>query len=87
MSYTNDPQTDKEAYENQSMGFYFDMGLDYDKVDNVVIGGIDNKDYPDFCDAYIESADYDGREMTESEINTLNRDGDFVYDCVIKQLF
>jgi len=87
MSYTNKPQDDKEAFENQSMGFYFDMGMDYSKVDNVVVEGVDTEDYPDFCDAYIESADYDGREMTESELDVLNQDTDFVYECVNKYYF
>jgi len=38
--------------------------LDYSKISNVFVDGIDMEDYGDFCDAYIESADYDGREMT-----------------------
>ena len=86
--YDNNPETDYDAYLNQSFGFHFDFGgLDYDQIDNVVLGGIDTKDYPDFCDAYIESADYYGEEMTESEIDVLNQDSDFVYECVQKQLF
>ena len=26
--------------------------MDYKKIDNIEIDGIDTKDYPDFCDAY-----------------------------------
>ena len=39
--------------------------LDYSKINNVKIGGLDMTDYPDFWDAYIESADYGDRELTE----------------------
>ena len=45
--------------------------LDYSKISNVFVNGIDMADYGDFCDAYIESADYEGREMTEDELEDL----------------
>ena len=53
--------------------------MDYKKITNVVLDGIDLEDYPDFCDAYIVSADYDGEPMTEDQIDKLNEDSDFVY--------
>ena len=59
--------------------------LDYSKITDVEVDGIDYSDYPDFCDAYICGATYDGREMTEEEIEDL--DSGFVYDEVIKQVF
>jgi len=46
--------------------------LDYSKIDNIKVDGIDYSDYPDFCDAYIASADYDGRAMTDEELDLLN---------------
>jgi len=52
--------------------------LDYSKISNVSIGGLDMQDYPDFCDAYIESADYEDREMTDEELDILNEDGEFI---------
>lgn len=61
--------------------------MDYKKIDNVEVDGIDTNDYPDFCDAYILSADYDGVPMTEDQIEELNQDRDFVYECVQNQLF
>ena len=61
--------------------------LDYSKIDNIEVDGIDYADYPDFCDAYIASADYDGREMTDEELDILNDDGDFVYEAVQKHLY
>jgi len=56
-------------------------------IDNIEIDGIDTKDYPDFCDAFIASADYDGKEMTEEQLDKLNEDSDFVYECVQNHLF
>ena len=56
--------------------------MDYKKITDVVLDGIDFEDYPDFCDAYIVSADYDGEPMSEDQINKLNEDSDFVYTKV-----
>jgi len=61
--------------------------LDYSKISNVIAGGIDMEDYGDFCDAYIESADYDGREMTEEELDILNEDSQFVNESVFAHLY
>jgi hypothetical protein len=63
------------------------INLDYSLIDNVEIDGVDTADYPDFCDAYIVSADYDGREMTDDEIELLNDDGDFVLQQVYEYIF
>ena len=63
------------------------MTLDYSKISNVQVDGIDHNDCPDYCDAYIESADYDGREMTEEELEILNEDSDFVYQSVQNHLY
>ena len=61
--------------------------LDYNKISNVFVGGIDMEDFPDFCEAYIESADYDGREMTEEELEILNEDGSFISEHTHSQIF
>ncbi len=61
--------------------------MDYDKIDNVELDGIDTADYPDFADAFIASADYDGVPMTEQQLDILNEDGYFISLCVIKELF
>jgi len=60
------------------------MELDYSKISNVTVEGLDYSDTPDFCDAYIASADYDGEPMTEEMLDILNDVGDFVYGQVIK---
>jgi hypothetical protein len=61
--------------------------LDYSKISNVFVGGIDMEDFPDFCDAYIESADYDNREMTDEELEILNEDGSFISEHAHSQIF
>ncbi len=60
--------------------------MDYKKIDNIEIDGIDTKDYPDFCDAYIVSADYDGVPMNNEQLDKLNEDGDFVYEHIMDYL-
>lgn len=60
--------------------------MDYKKIDNIEIDGIDTKDYPDFCDAYISSADYDGVPMTDEQLDEINEDGDYVYEHIMDYL-
>ncbi len=61
--------------------------MNYDLIDNIEIDGIDTNDYPDFCDAFISSADYNGVEMTDEQLEALNEDYGFVHDCVYNHLF
>ena len=61
--------------------------MDYKKIDNIEVEGIDTRDYPDFCDAFIASADYNGVPMTDSQLDEINDDGDFVYECIQNHLF
>ena len=40
------------------------------ELDNYEIDGVDRKDYPDFCDAFLSSATAkDGHELTEEELD------------------
>ena len=50
------------------------MAIDFDiyNVDDIVIAGIDYNDYPDFVDAYVESATRNGIPLTEEELDELN---------------
>lgn len=61
--------------------------LDYTRITDVEVDGIDTRDYPDFSDAFIASAVYKGREMTEAELERLNEDRDFVYEKVQARLY
>ena len=60
--------------------------LDYSKISNIQFDGIDHKDAPDYCDAYISSADYDGEDMTEWQLEEINNDHDFVYEQLMYYL-
>ena len=61
--------------------------MELDRISNIELGGIDHNDYFDFVDAFIESAEIDGVELTDAEIEELNCNSDFVYDCVLNELF
>lgn len=63
------------------------MIMDYKLIDNIEVDGIDTTDYPDFCDAFISYAEYDGREMTDEELDELNENSDFVYSAVESHLY
>jgi hypothetical protein len=57
-------------------------------VVDAVIDGIDMSDYPDFCDAYFESACYeDGTALSDDELNDLTDQNpealhEMVYDLI-----
>lgn len=42
-------------------------------IDDVDIDGIDMRDYPDFCDAFVGGADYNGKPMTDDQLDELNQ--------------
>jgi hypothetical protein len=47
-------------------------------IKNIEFGGIDWADYPDMCDVYIESADYDGVPMDADQLEEVNNDSQLV---------
>jgi hypothetical protein len=62
------------------------FNLDYSLIDNIQFEGIDHNDAPDYCDAYIVSANYDGVPMTEEQIEELNENSEFVYESLMNYL-
>ena len=65
--------------------------LDYSKVHDIEVDGIDTRDYPDFCDAYIAGATIEleegtFRDATEAELEELSEDRDLVYSQVEQHL-
>ena len=42
----------------------FDLNL----IDDIEIDGIDMRDYPDFCDAFLLRATYKGKELSEDDL-------------------
>lgn len=41
------------------------------EIDDIELGGVDTRDYPDFCDAHIEYATFMGRELEQDELDVL----------------
>jgi hypothetical protein len=63
------------------------MQIDFTKIDNIVVGDIDWKDYPDFCDAYIEECDIDGVPATEEQLDTINDNLEFVHEKTLEYIY
>jgi len=61
--------------------------FDYKLFTDVTFEGIDHRDYPDYCDAFIASAEYDGRELSDEELDELNEDSDLVYELLTDNLY
>lgn len=55
-------------------------------ITNVEFEGIDYSDSPDFCDAYIISADLDGVPMTEEQLEALN-ESDLRYELLMDYIY
>ena len=62
------------------------MKLDYTKITDVQIDGLTSFDSHDYADAFISNANYDGREMTDAELDLLNEDSDYVYNKAIASI-
>ena len=63
------------------------MKIDYNKIEIIEIDSIYDWDYPDYCDAYISEANYDGKTMSDEMINEINDNyPDFVYIQVMEQI-
>ena len=60
--------------------------MNLSELEIVEIGGIDTNDYPDFVDAYIESAVYDGEFLSEQQLEWVNQHREFVVERVIEWL-
>lgn len=62
--------------------------FDFAKLSDVQIDGIDTKDYPDFVDAYVSYALYDGEEMTDEQLEWLtDTHREYVHEKTFDQLF
>lgn len=61
--------------------------IDFDKINNVSVADIDMKDYPDFCDAHIDSCDIAGVPATEEQLEVINENGMFVHEQVWEYIY
>jgi len=49
---------------------------------------VNTSDYPDFADSYFERASWiDGTELTEEELEYLENDGGYLYECCERSVF
>ena len=48
--------------------------INFTDLENVEIEGVDARDYPDFCDAFIASADINGVALTNEELEQVQND-------------
>lgn len=55
------------------------MTIDLNLVQDIEVEDIHMWDAPDFCDAYISYATYDGVPMTDDQLNELNENTEFVH--------
>ena len=56
-------------------------------ITDVDFDGVDHKDYPDYCDAHVVSAKYNGEQMNEEQLDELNDDKDMVYELLMDYLY
>ena len=55
-------------------------------ITNVEFEDIDYSDYPDFCDAYIVSADLNGVPMNGEQLDALN-ESDLRYELLMNYIY
>ena len=63
------------------------LKFDFSLIKCVEVEDIDHRDAPEYCDAHITYAEYDGREMTDLELEHLNEDSDFVYEAIMEAIY
>ena len=65
--------------------------IKFNEVTNIELGGVDMNDYPDFCDAYVESAEkLDGTPLTDVELEAfseLDETAEYVQANAYESLF
>ena len=57
-------------------------------VIDIEIDGIDYRDYPDFCDAYICNAVWEDtlKDLTDDELEELNEDSQLIHELVWERI-
>jgi hypothetical protein len=64
------------------------MNISMVDLDSLVVGGINTRDYPDFCDAYFESGCYlDGTPLPDDVLEKLSEDGELLYEAITEVLY
>jgi hypothetical protein len=77
-----------EAQLNERTEEIGNRKIDLSKIDNIEFDDVHMDDYPNFCDAFISSADMNGITMTDDELCDLNENHKgFVYEKLIDKLY
>ena len=58
------------------------MKIEKHTISNVVLGGLDRTDYPDFCDAFVEECEVNGKPATDAQVEAINDDYDLCSELV-----
>jgi len=63
--------------------------INVQELTNIQVADVFMNDYPDFVDAYIDSAEWkSGQKVTDLELDEINDyHSEFVQDCAYKQKF
>jgi len=59
-------------------------------VTDIMLDGVDSRDYPDFCDAFIYTATWEdtGVELSDDELEQLNKEnGDYINEEALDSLY
>lgn len=62
------------------------MNIDFNKVEVLNVDGIDMKDYPKFCDAYIDEALIDGVRASDEELDIINENYSFLEEAICNHI-
>ena len=82
--------TDKEKYTGKTS--IYGNGIVMKEVNTKMIQDsevmVNTSDYPDFADSYFERASWvDGTELTEEELEYLENDSGYLYECCERSVF
>ena len=65
------------------------VNFEIGKINIIEMDGIDHRDYPDFVDAFVVSAEWSdtGELLTEAELNTLHEEyPDFIHEFALEYI-
>tara|TARA_R110000824_G_scaffold238074_2_gene426820 strand:+ start:784 stop:969 length:186 start_codon:yes stop_codon:yes gene_type:complete len=61
--------------------------MDYSKIKIISLEGLDHSDFPRYCDAFIAEATYDGKPMTDEELEEVNSNFEFLQSVIHGHLY
>jgi hypothetical protein len=67
----------------------YDTRMAVEGLCDVDVDGINHRDCPDYCDAFIADAYWSktGDRLNEAEIETVNNDSSLVYEYVLERIY